>query len=215
MSDNFLPALRFPAFTRFYDPIVRFATREKLFKGLLIEQTGISSNETVVDIGCGTGTLAIDIKQRYSDSTVIGLDADPEILSIARRKADVAGVHVDFVQGYANDLPFTDSSVQRVVSSLFFHHLLKVQKSLAFDEILRILMPGGELHIADWDAPTNPLMRMLFFPVRVLDGFPNTLDNINGQLPEIIREAGAQQVRRRTQINTVFGTLSLFDARKS
>ena len=215
MNDEYLPALRFRVFTRFYDPIVRFTTRERTFKHALIEQARIPDGATVVDVGCGTGTLAVTIKQRFPNATVIGLDADPEILKFARAKAESAGVNVRFVKGLASDLPFADGSVQRVVSSLFFHHLQRSQKHQAFQEILRVLAPDGELHIADWDAPASMLMRMLFFPVRVLDGFPNTLDNVSGRLPDLMREAGARRVNRGMKINTVFHTLSLFDAMKS
>ena len=77
-----------------------------------------------------------------------------------------------------------------------------------------MLKSGGELHIADRGEPTNLLMRLLFTPVRLLDGFPKTRDNLQGRLSELIKEAGAQQVTLTSRFSTVFGTLELIRAIK-
>lgn len=118
---------------------------------------------TVVDIGCGTGTLAIAIKRAYPDARVIGIDADAEILERARTKARTGNSNVEFIQANAKTLPLANAEAQRVVSSLFFHHLQPGEKALVLLEALRVLCDGGELHIADWGAPSNMLMRTLFF----------------------------------------------------
>ncbi len=214
MQHDYVPALRFKVFTRFYDPVVRFTTRERVVKQALIRNAAVPKNATVVDIGCGTGTLTIWLKQQYPDARVIGVDADPEILAFARNKASVAAADVEFVESNATDLPFNDGSAERVVSSLFFHHLQPADKGRALTEALRILCDSGELHVSDWGAPANIVMRALFFPVRLLDGFSNTRENVEGLLPALAEDAGAQRVDQHCSYNTIFGTLRLFRAVK-
>ncbi len=105
------------------------------------------------------------IKQQHPNTKVIGVDADPDILEYARSKASAAAIDVEFLNSNAADLPFESGSVERVVSSLFFHHLRPANKKRVLIEALRILCAGGELHVSDWGAPASILMRALFFPV--------------------------------------------------
>ena len=110
----FLPALRFGALTRFYDPIVAATTRERAYKDRLIELAAPRDGERVLDVGCGTGTLAIDIARHRPDATVAGVDADEAILARARAKAEQAGVELDLHTALAQQLPFpTAASTSR------------------------------------------------------------------------------------------------------
>lgn len=213
-SSKFVPALRFKALTRFYDPVVRLTTRERSVKAALIEYARVPQDAMVIDLGCGTGTLTICLKQQYPGARVIGLDADPAILDFARAKADVAGIDVEFINSNATDIPLPAGSVDRIISSLFFHHLLPDTKKRVLSESLRVLAPGGELHISDWGKPANLLMRALFYPVRLLDGFANTRENVQGLLAGLIQEAGAGEVVEQAHYNTMFGTLRLLRAVK-
>ncbi len=214
MSKDYIPALRFAALTRFYDPVVRMTTRERRVKQHLLSSADILPGTTVLDIGCGTGTMTIWLKQRYPSADVIGLDADPAILEIARTKAQRAGVDIRFLEANAADIPLPDDAVHSVVSSLFFHHLDTDQKRAVLKEILRVLAPGGELHISDWGRPANTLMRGLFYIVQLLDGFTTTRDSVEGRLPQLIEETGVRLFREITHFNTVLGTLRQFRATK-
>src|SRR5262249_11834213 len=100
----------------------------------------------------------------------------------------------------------------KVMSSLFFHHLQRDAKQRTFAEISRVLKPGGELHVADWGRAANPLMRVAFFGIQLLDGFPNTSDNVAGRLPDFMRDAGFTEVAETQRFSTVFGTMSLYRA---
>lgn len=102
MTDDFVHALRFTALTRFYDPIVQFTTRESTVKQALIDAAQVPENATLIDVGCGTKTLAIRLKQRYPSAQVIGLAADPAILQQAEDKARRAAVDIKFVEGDAD-----------------------------------------------------------------------------------------------------------------
>src|SRR5437763_5402641 len=88
---KYVPAAGFRWLTRFYDPFVAFTMREREFRQAFIERARIGANSTVLDVGCGTGTLAVMIKTSVPSATVVGLDGDPEVLEIAREKAAKAG----------------------------------------------------------------------------------------------------------------------------
>ena len=214
MGSEYIPALRFKALTRFYDPVVRWTTREDVVKPALIKQASVPEGGTVIDLGCGTGTLTVGLKQQYPTARVIGLDADAMSLDYARAKADAAGVEVEFYKGNATDLPFDATLADRVVSSLFFHHLRPDDKQRVLTQVARVLKEGGELHVSDWGLPTNLLMRALFVPVQLLDGFSNTRENVQGHLPALVCGSGLRAVDEQAHYNTVFGTLRLFKAVK-
>ena len=86
----YLPALRWKALTPLFDAVVRVTARETAMKERLLDQAGIAPGRAVLDLGAGTGTLAIRIKQRCPTARVVGLDADRDILAIARSKAAAA-----------------------------------------------------------------------------------------------------------------------------
>lgn len=215
MSDgDFVPALRVSALTRFYDPVVALTTRESAFKRRLIEQAAPAPGERVLDLGCGTGTLALRIKERQPESELSGLDADPEMLARARAKAEAAGLEIHFDEGFADRLPYEDASFDKVVSTLFFHHLARAVKEQTAAEITRVLRPGGQLHVADWGRPSDALMRGLSLSIRLLDGFEPTRDNFSGALPSIFEQVGLTAVEQIGSLRTVFGTMAFYRAER-
>ena len=211
-QDRYLPALRFPALTRVYDPLIRLTTRESLFKRRLVEQAAPGPGQRVLDLGCGTGTLALLVKERQPAAEVVGLDADPEMLGQARSKAERAGVELRLDEGFSTELPYPDSSFDRVLSTLFFHHLDPESKRRTTREIARVLDRGGELHVADWGRPSDPLMAAAFLGVRLFDGFENTRESARGELPAIFEQAGLDDPEQTGSMRTVFGTLALYRA---
>jgi len=211
-ESRYVPALRFHWLTPAYDAIIRSTTRERRFKSALIEQARFAPGQEVLDLACGTGTLAIWIKQRHPGASVRGLDGDSNILGIARRKANKAQVDVPFDHGLSTRLPYPHANFDRVVSSLFFHHLSWADKQRTAAELLRVLRPGGELHVADWGRATGPVMRTAFFAVQWLDGFANTRANVEGRLPGLFADAGFAAVAQTASFSTVFGTLALYRA---
>ncbi len=210
---SFTPALGYSRLTAFYDPLIRWTLPEREFKTRLLAQAGIKDDHHVVDLGCGTGTLALMIKKAHPDAVVWGVDADEKVLALARDKSRRAQIPLALHHGNASRLPFPAASVDRVVSSLFFHHLPRGAKLETLREARRVLRPGGEIHIADWGRPQNFLMRLAFLLVQALDGFTTTDDNVKGLLPELLREAGFSDAREGVRRMTVFGTLQLYQAR--
>ncbi|MGA8217834.1 MAG: class I SAM-dependent methyltransferase [Solirubrobacterales bacterium] len=214
-SGGYLPALRFSALTRIYDPVIRATTREGRFKEMLVEQTAPEAGQRILDLGCGTGTLAIQVKRREPRADVVGIDADPEMLGRARQKAERAAVELTFTEGMSNELPFEDATFDRVLSTLFFHHLDPGPKRETAREIARVLRKGGELHVADWGPPADPVMAAAFLGIRLLDGFENTAENFHGELPRIFEEAGLKRAKQVDRIRTIFGTLALYRAKRA
>ena len=86
MTDRYVPAAGRRAFTRLYDPVVALSMREATFRGRLCAQVlaGSASGASVVDVGCGTGTLAIALAARGAE--VVAVDGDPEVLSLAAHR---------------------------------------------------------------------------------------------------------------------------------
>jgi len=213
-KDEYVTALRFGWLTRFYDPVVAATTREKAFKRRLLEQVELGAAHRALDLGCGTGTLAIWAKKICPQARVTGLDGDPQILSRAREKASRAGVEIQLDRGLSYSLPYDDASFDRVISSLFFHHLLPADKERTLREVVRVLRPGGQLHVADWGRPSSSLMRVLSFGIQLLDGFENTRQHVQGTLPGLMADVGLVQVATRSHVDTAFGSLELYSGSK-
>jgi ubiquinone/menaquinone biosynthesis C-methylase UbiE len=211
-SGRYVPAAGRDWLTALYDPALRLTTRERLFKERLLEQAAIRPGMDVLDLGCGTGTLAVWAKQRMPQASFVGLDGDPRMLERARRKAGEAELAIRFDRGLSYDLPYPSASFDRVLSSLFFHHLAPGDKRRTITEIRRVLRPGGELHVADFGASANPIMRALSFSIKLLDGFENTRDNFAGALPRLFGEGGLDRATLRAEVSTVYGTLAFYSA---
>lgn len=213
-DQNYVPALGYRWLTPLYDVVVRATTRERHFKQALIRQARFAPGQRVLDLASGTGTLAIWIKRHEPLLDVTGVDIDPDILARASRKARAANVEVQFDRALSYSLPYPALHFDRVVSSLFFHHLSWADKSRTAQELFRVLKPGGELHVADWGRPANVAMRGLFLMIQCLDGFATTRDNVAGRLVGLFEDAGFVDVAQRRTFSTIFGTLALYGAVK-
>lgn len=211
---TYIPALRFHALTNLYDRVLGATLKEAEFRRRLLEQARIQPGHRVLDLGCGTGTFAVLVKQSVPEAEVIGLDGDASVLALAGEKARVAGVEIELREGLATDPPFDDGTFDRITSTLVFHHLVAADKLRALERAFALLRPGGEIHIADWGAPQSTLMRIAFLGVQLLDGFETTSDNVKGRLPELVRRAGFEGVTQTHREMTVFGTLAMLRGSK-
>lgn len=211
---TFIPALRFHTLTRFYDAVLARTMKEEELKRRLIAQAGLIPGLQVLDLGCGTATLTVLLKQLHPEVSVYGLDADETALALARAKTRTAGLEIGFELGRAQDPPFEARSFDRVLSSLVFHHLNLAEKRHALAGIYRILKSSGMLHIADWGRPKSLLQRWAFLPVQFLDGFETTRDSVTGMLPALMEEAGFVDVAETRSDATLFGTHTLYRGRR-
>jgi ubiquinone/menaquinone biosynthesis C-methylase UbiE len=214
-GSRYIPALRFDRLTALYDPVVALTTRERGVKGRVLERAAVRDGESVLDLACGTGTLAIQVKQARPGASVQGLDGDPAILERARAKAEKAGAAVEFVEGLSTELPYEADSFDVALSTLFFHHLADEDKRRSASELSRVLRPGGRVVVADWGRPQDPLMRLAFLPVQLLDGFETTSAGVAGELPRLLEEGGLDAVHVTDRLRTPNGTMELLSARRA
>lgn len=208
---KYIPAFRFGFLTRFYDTLLPGTVREFALKRRLVEEMSPLDGKRVLDIGCGTGTLALMIKKEQPGADVTGIDGDPEILRIAGDKIEKEGVRISLKHGMSFELPFPDGYFDTAVSSLMIHHLTHENKIRTFREAYRALKPGGEMHVADFGKPAGLYSYLLSL---ILRWFEEVSDNLNGKLPEMMREAGFGDVKETVRFHTVFGTVYLYRARK-
>jgi demethylmenaquinone methyltransferase/2-methoxy-6-polyprenyl-1,4-benzoquinol methylase/phosphoethanolamine N-methyltransferase len=136
--------------------------REKSFRQNILRTAAIPSSATVLDVGCGTGTLALMAKNQLgAQGKVYGIDAAPEMIEVARHKATDQNRAVDFRQAVIESLPFEAATFDVVLSTLMFHHLPDDLKQRGLAEIYRVLKPGGRLLIVDMRRPTNMLSHIM------------------------------------------------------
>ena len=119
---TYLPAAGRDSLLPLYDLMTKLMGADRARRRLL-DQAQIRPGHRILDIGCGTGSLLIQLKSLYPRTDVVGLDPDPKALARARRKAARAAVSIHLDQGFGDELPYPEASFDRVLSSLMFHHI--------------------------------------------------------------------------------------------
>lgn len=211
MSSDYVPAAGFKAFTRLYDPIMALTMRENVWRPLVVERLAatVAPGSTIVEVGTGTGTLALQIVGQIPAVNLTAVDGDQDVLDIARGKDLESSVR--WIKGRAETLPVDDDSADGCVISLVLHHLQPGPKRHALAEARRVLKPDGRLVVADWGRP-GLLSAPGFLALRFLDGFPNTAEHAQGRLPLLIEEAGFRDLKRFGRFNTAWGAIELIEA---
>jgi SAM-dependent methyltransferase len=122
------------------------ATKIQSVADELVERVEVREGQDLLDVGTGSGNVAIPAAER--GATVTGADITTELFDAARARAAQAGVEVDWVEGDAADLPFEDSSFDRVLS--VFGCMFAPRHQEAADELVRVCRPGGLIGVCAW-----------------------------------------------------------------
>ncbi len=144
---------------RRYDLLLGVVTlgREEAFRQRIADLARLQPGEIVLDVGCGTGTLAMVARQRVGETgRVSGIDPSPQMIARANRKAERVGPAIDFQVGVIEQLSFPDQSFDVVLSTFMMHHLPDDLKRRGLGEIARVLKPGGRLLVLDMKGPVGP-----------------------------------------------------------
>ena len=206
---KYVPALSFPWLTPLYDMLVEGPMSFARIRKRMLAEMGDLSHKRILDVGSGTGTMLLMIKQAYSNASVVGLDADPQILAIARGKARALGLEIQFDHGMGFELPYPDESFDVVLTSMMLHHLLAEDKRRTAKEMYRTLRPGGRLVGADFAASRSGFGKALRPVTRRLE---RVAENVNGLLPLVFRDAGFSDYVETQRY--FLGSIALFQGSK-
>ena len=130
-----------------YDPLAKLLGGDAIWSAF-VERMELAPGQRFLDIGCGTGTLAVLIQQLHPSIAVVGLDPDPGVLARATRKAERAGVEIHFDRGFSDQLPYADASFDRLFCNIF-SLLPREEKETTLGEVRRVLRPGGSFQLVD------------------------------------------------------------------
>lgn len=170
-----------------FSPLATFTTPAA---ASLVEFAQVSAGQTVLDVACGTGVVALTAAQR--GARVQGLDLSPALLADARRNAAVIEVGIEFTEGDVEALPYADASFDMVLSQ--FGHMFAPRPDVAVREMLRVLKPGGRLAFSTW--PPELVMGRLFALVSsYLPGPPGVAATPDWGDPRVVRERLGNAVR--------------------
>jgi len=148
--------------------------------------------ETVLDVGCGTGALALVSKERIgATGRMLGIDPSPQMIACARHKAERAKQAIDFQLGVIEHLPFPDQSCDAVLATMMMHQLPDDLKRQGLCEIARVLKPGGRVVVVDTklrdmrQSQSAPPAHTLLWESCIQDQ------------PQLLKEAGFSQIETR------------------
>lgn len=169
-----------------YDPLTRALGLTAAHRRL-VEHADLRPGQRVLEIGCGTGNLALLVKRLCPDVDVVGLDPDSKALARARRKATRRTLAVQLDRGFAEELPYRDATFDRVLSAFMFHHLNAADRRQALREVRRTLRPGGSLLLLDFGGTKDASDGLV---ARLSHRSKHLQDNFGDRIPTLMREAG-------------------------
>jgi ubiquinone/menaquinone biosynthesis C-methylase UbiE len=183
---KYLPAMGHDRLLPLYDPLIRLVGIPAARRAL-IDQLDLRPGDRILDVGCGTGDLALALGRLRRDTVLSALDPDPRALARAARKLARHGVSVQLDQGVAEQLPYPDASFDHALSTFMFHHLEPDGRVAMLHEVRRVLRPGGSLGLVDFGGAAEHADGVM---ARLAHRNPRIRDNFGGRISELLREAG-------------------------
>ncbi len=189
----------------YYDFMVEVTSlgHTSMLRRMTVDNAAIKPGDSVLDVGCGTGEVALLAKKGTQAGKVYGIDPAPEMIAVARSKAVRKKLDVDFRVGVIESLPFPDASIDVVTSSLMMHHLPEELKGRGLAEVYRVLKPGGRLLIADFMQPSHSILNHLMIVFTRHQNVQNGLEEVQ----KLLNDAGFSQVEKLKDNVLVVGFL--------
>ena len=186
---HYLPGMGHDRLIALYDPLT-WLLRIRRAHLRVLDRAGIRPGDRVLEVGCGTGNLALLVKRELPNAEVRGIDPDPLALARAARRARRRGLDVRFDRGFAEAMPYEDEAFDHVLSAFMLHHLDEPVQARMLEEARRVLRPGGTLTVVDFGGAGAPARGRL-------------ATIVGDRVPALMRDAGfgrAAQVERRTTV---------------
>lgn len=179
---------------QFYDLMTGLLSFGKMraLRKVILQRAQIKPGDSVLDVGCGTGDLAMATKTLSGPTGAVhGIDASPQMIAVAQRKAARAGTEVAFQVGLIEGIAFPDNHFDVVLSTLMMHHLPSDLKRAGLAEIYRVTKPGGRILIVDiQSSPGGSLgQRLSDLMIQLHGGHTAMQDNVKKLMP-IVEGAG-------------------------
>lgn len=202
---DYLPAAGRDALLPGYDLLTRLLGMYKLHE-TLVAQAELAPGQRVLEIGCGTGNLTIRAKRAQPAAELIGSDPDPLALARAERKAHgLSGIR--FERAYAQELPYAEGEFDRVLSAMMLHHLETDIKTAALAEVLRVLRPGGSVHIVDVGGAVTSDDGLV---ARLMLHNEHAADNLGDGIPQLLRSVGFDSAVVASQRHRRLGRVTFY-----
>lgn len=192
MKNKFVPALNYHFLTRYYDPLMEFCGARKTLREKVLKVIEPKPRMRILDVGCGTGSLIIDIKEKYPEIEVAGADIDRKMLVQARKKIRTKKLDIKLINVGADQLKFRARTFDYVISTLVFHHLPTEIKQQALIDIAKMLKPEGKFILIDIGDKKSKWLQLDYFLSRLVHmAEAKTMkDNVDGKIPSMLKEAG-------------------------
>jgi ubiquinone/menaquinone biosynthesis C-methylase UbiE len=178
-----------------YDPIIQYVLppNETIVRQALIDAVKVKPRR-ILDLGCGTGSTTLMLKQAFPQAEVIGLDLSPYMLVRAEDKALTAGLEIVWRHGNAEKTSFRDATFDLVTASLLFHETPNAVSLAILLESFRLLVTGGQVLILDGNQKT---LRQLKWLNDVFEQ-PYIREDAAGSINTIMGAAGFEAVRSQS-----------------
>lgn len=213
-TDTHTPPLGHRALTPLYDLAIAAMTRENTWRTALIKAVSPSPGDRILDIGSGTGSLAIELHKACPHIRYVGVDPDADAVRRARQKIVGLEGNIRFHEGYFSaGKEYFSEPPNKIVSSLVLHQVPLKEKQRILTDARKAIPTDGSLFIADYGLQRG-IQRLLFqSTVQALDGVEDTRPNAEGMIPKLLENAGFLSVEEIERFATATGTISIYVAR--
>jgi ubiquinone/menaquinone biosynthesis C-methylase UbiE len=197
-------------FTGAYDPLTARWPAGNKMRDVVIDAMQPASGQRLLELGCGSGRLAIQIKRRWPDIAITAVDGNSDIMKVAQQKAEQAGAEIDFVLGDFTTCPL-EGTYDRVYSTLVLHHLNLEAKQEVFARIRGLLAEDGKFVIADFTGHHHGPGQSILSKLSTLsDPLGGKQTHRDGTFEAAMRDT-FPSVRSVARVPSVFGTIEVWE----